>query len=276
MLSNSITCSHVASSGLENCTRLKKGTRHCPLLGRSTSLLQSSRITHYYLIRDFLSTFFLSVHLYHTCAKIVSHPPPAWWKSSGIPAAVWSSLWNLRLLVSYLPYPHWGTKNNWWLAEMPSSAKYSQCLIQLQKNWQGQSPVLATATIRHGPQWPWHFYDCVHSEHRNHPCKEDLKTAPFMASEDTSATFLSCYVPSVICSLVPVTPMTAHELHAIQSKMTGSILLALAGYNQHSPHSSIAFSPQQSLVWVSMLFNASNKVLCKFRLFLTMWGPSVR
>lgn len=60
---DSITCSHVASSGLEYCTRLKKGTRHCPLLGRSTSsLLQSSRITHCYLIREhsFCSSIYIT------------------------------------------------------------------------------------------------------------------------------------------------------------------------------------------------------------------------
>lgn len=71
MLSDSITCIHVASSGLENCTRLKKGTRHCPLLGRSTSLLQSSRITHYYLIRDFFQHSFCP-SIYITPARRLS------------------------------------------------------------------------------------------------------------------------------------------------------------------------------------------------------------
>ena len=61
-------------------------------------------------------------------------------------------------------------------------------------------------------------------------------------SPDLSRTFYrSFYVPSVKYSL-PITSMNARELHAIQSKMTASILNAL-GYNQHYPHS-VAFAPQ--------------------------------
>jgi hypothetical protein len=55
------------------------------------------------------------------------------------------------------------------------------------------------------------------------------------------AFYQSFYVPSVKYSL-PVTSMHVRELHAVQSKMTASILNAL-GYNQHYPHS-VVFAPQ--------------------------------
>ena len=61
-------------------------------------------------------------------------------------------------------------------------------------------------------------------------------------SPGLSRTFYhSFYIPSVKYSL-PVTSMQASDLHAVQSKMTASILNSL-GYNQHYPHS-VAFAPQ--------------------------------